>query len=108
MRRLLAAAAVAAFFVCVSFAAAQQPQFLNKQYSDTVHQLRSCFGVLSPTDRRIVVLRSGIGPRDPASPQQIAAELKISAASVAKAQWVPVRKMRAAQQAGQCGAAQAP
>jgi hypothetical protein len=92
--------------VCVPLAAAKgPPRYLNKQYSDAVHGLRDCLDVLSAKDRRIVVLRSGIGPGDPAGPQQVASAVKIPVASVATAQWGPIREMRAAQKAGQCGTA---
>jgi len=104
VRRALAAVLFAALLVPAAAPAAQsQPKYLNKQYSDTVHDLRDCLNVLSANDRRIVVLRSGIGPQDPASPQQVAAKVGISVASVAKAQWAPVHQMRAAQKAGRCG-----
>ena len=103
MRRRIAVLAAAACTICAPVALAQSPPpFLNKQYSDTVHNLRACLSVLSPRDRKLVVLRSGIGTQQPASPQAVASALGISAASVSKAQWAPVHQMRAAQKAGKC------
>ena len=104
MRRFAGALLLAALFVVPAASAQQAPKYLNKQYSDAVHDLRSCLNVLAPQERRLVVLRSGIGPGDPASPQKVAAELKVAPAAVAKLQWEPIRKMRAAQKANQCGA----
>ena len=105
-RAVLALLAVALLVPVTAMAATAPPKYLNKRYSNTVHDLRDCLSVLSDTNRRLVVLRSGIGPQDPASPQQVATELGISAASVASAQWAPIREMRAAQKAGKCGNAQ--
>src|SRR3954447_22285274 len=107
MRRMLAVAVGLAVLAVTPAVAQAPPKYLNKQYSDTVHDLRACLDVLSPSERQIVVLRSGIGPDDPASPQQVASALNISVASVSKTQWAPVHKMRAAQKAGRCGATQA-
>jgi hypothetical protein len=105
MRRALVAVAALAALAASAPAGAAQSKFLDKHYADSVHDLRQCLDVLSTSERRIVVLRSGIGPEDPASPRQVATKLGIAVSSVSKAQWVPVRKMRVAQKAGRCDGA---
>src|SRR4051794_41637444 len=98
-------AAVAVAAVPQPAGAQSAPKYLNKQYSDAVHDLRGCLDTLSATNRKLVVLRSGIGPADPQSGAQVAAALNVPAASVGRRQWAAVRDMRSAEKAGSCSGA---
>jgi hypothetical protein len=80
------------------------PRYLEKPYSDAVHDLRACLKTVSPSQRRLAIRRSGIGPGDPVSMHQVAAELHMPVAAVPHAEWSVVRAMRKAKAAGRCQA----
>jgi hypothetical protein len=90
VRRLLSAVLLVAL-AGASHAAAAAPRNFDRVYSDAVHEMRGCLDVLPAGERRLVVLRSGLGPGDPVSPKAAAAKLKIKAGQVGHRAWGAVR-----------------
>lgn len=75
----------------------------------TVEQLRGCLALLSGGDRRLVSLRFGTAGKPAASRAAVAAQLHTSAAAVATAEVLAVRRLVNAHRRGHCqGAAQRP
>src|SRR3954470_8735276 len=96
LRRALPAAVVAVAALVASAPAATTPRYFDNKLSNQVHELRDCLADLTPLDRRILVLRSGIGPRNPASPQFVAAHTGLAVAAVPAAQARALRHLATA------------
>jgi hypothetical protein len=69
-----------------------------------VARLRGCFYALSHLQRRVLMLRGGIGDRPPMSRGAVARQLEISRVRVRRAERRGLRRLRAAAHADRCSA----
>jgi hypothetical protein len=80
---------------------ATEPSF-ERRLRRTVRRLASCLDELPSRQRRVLVLRAGVGPRDPISRRRVARRLDLPVRRVAR---IERRGMRRLLSLGRCGAA---
>ena len=71
----------------------------------TVRRLQDCFGALSALERRVLVLRAGVGAGPPRTRFRVARRLDLSMRRVTRLERRGVRTLRRLAGAGRCGAA---
>jgi len=76
----------------------------ERRLRTTVRRLQGCFGALSDLERRVLVLRAGIGSGPPRTRSQVARRLDVSTRRVTGLERRGVRTLRGASGAGRCGA----
>ena len=74
----------------------------------TVQRLQGCLGSLSGLERRVLVLRAGIGAGGPRTRAQVARRLDVSARRVTRLEHRGMRALRGLAGAGRCGGAGSP
>jgi len=74
----------------------------------TVHRLSGCLDVLGTGSRRVLVLRAGVGKREPLSRSAVAERLDATVVQVIRSERRGVSRLRAAERAGECGEGPAP
>ena len=73
----------------------------------TVHGLQGCLGALSGLERRVLMLRAGVGAGPPRTRSRVARRLDMSTRRVTRLEHRGVRNLRGLAGAGRCGAAAA-
>ena len=87
--------------------AAKRPARRERRLRRTVTRLRGCLDGLGAAERRVLVLRSGLGPRPARSRARVARALGVSARRVARLERRGLRRLRGLARDG-CGGATAP
>ncbi len=87
--------------------AAERPVRRERRLRRTVTRLRGCLDGLPTAERRVLVLRTGLGPRPARSRARVARVLDVSAGRVARLERRGLRRLRGLARDG-CGGATAP
>ncbi len=69
-----------------------------------VERLSGCLDVIGAGQRRVLVLRAGVGPRDPQTRRAVAVRLDTTVRRVARTERRGLRALRSSARAGRCGA----
>jgi hypothetical protein len=75
----------------------------ERRLRTTVRRLQTCFGGLSRLERRVLVLRAGIGAGPPRTRTQVARRLDVSTRRVTRLERRGVRTLRSLAGGGRCG-----
>ena len=92
----------------VARSAAARTTRRERRLRSTVARLRTCLDGLPALERRVLVLRSGLGPRHPRSRARVGRALELSDRRVARLERRGLRRLRGLARGGRCGGAAPP